>query len=569
MTQFSELGLSQPIVKALDELNFTTPTDIQRKSIPLLVGQSCDFIGLAQTGTGKTAAFGLPLLNQIDFKSPGIQSLILAPTRELAQQIAAGLNDFGKYIDRLNVEVVYGGADITRQIKQLKASVNVLVATPGRLLDLVKRKAVSLESIRYVVLDEADEMLNMGFKEDLNKILSFMPPSKSTWLFSATMPPAIQNIIHQYMDNPLEVSVNTATKVNVNIDHQYMVMKATDKLEAIKRVIDYNNDIYGVIFCRTKRETTEIAEALSKDGYSADALNGDLTQTQRDRVMKRFKSHNIKLLIATDVAARGIDVNDLTHVIHHRLPDELEFYTHRSGRTARAGKKGVSLVMATKGDLKKIKFFESKLKIEFTKKDIPHYGSIREKKIIHWAEALVAEEVGKDISTEEWQAVKQILEHIDKDQLVGKLLSRELKSMKNFDKTEDLNAQEDGRGSTERGAKRERGESKKSTTKGFVKFTMNVGKMDGATKKDFLDFVIEETGVNAKEVGDIVIDKTSSTFEIKQEVSDHIKDSFTGLIVNGRDVKVKKDSGGERASRGRSGGDRSPRSKSSRKGRRR
>lgn len=271
MTKFSELGLSAPLVQALDEMGFTAPTEIQQEAIPLLTGEPCDFIGLAQTGTGKTAAFGLPLLQKLNFNENKIQSLILAPTRELAQQIAGGINDFGKHIDGLNVQVVYGGADIRRQITQLRSKVNIVVATPGRLIDLVKRKALSLEAIRYVVLDEADEMLNMGFKEDLNTILSFMPESKSTWLFSATMPSAIQNIVKHYMDNPVKVSVNAQTKVNVNIEHQYMVMKATDKFEVITRMLDYTPDMYGVIFCRTKVDTQQLAETLRRNDYSADA----------------------------------------------------------------------------------------------------------------------------------------------------------------------------------------------------------------------------------------------------------------------------------------------------------
>jgi len=576
LTTFSELGLSAPISKALDELGFTSPTEIQKQAIPLLSGKTCDFIGLAQTGTGKTAAFGLPLLQNIDYSDARIQSLILAPTRELAQQIAVGLQDFGKHLNGLNVQVVYGGADISKQIRQLRSKVNVVVATPGRLLDLIKRKALSLDAIRFVVLDEADEMLNMGFKEDLNKILSFMPEDKSTWLFSATMPSAIQNIVKHYMTDPVKVTVNADAKVNKNISHQYMLLKASDKQEAIKRLLDFNEEIYGVIFCRTKMDTTELAEALRRSGYSADAINGDLSQNQRDVVMKRFKSHSIKLLVATDVAARGIDVNDLTHVIHYRLPDEMEYYTHRSGRTARAGKKGISLVLATRGDLKQLKFFESRLKINFEKREIPRLESIRSNKIMHWATSIVETPETTDITPEEWESVKGVLESFDKDQLINKLLSRELSKMKKFESGgSDLNMKE-GERDRERSRGRERGEERRSrdrnkgeksgyeervrsrerdkdkdkdkktrntSQKGFSKFFINIGKMDGATKPELLDFIAEETGIDKKDVGDISVEKTGSYFEVKNDDSKSITNNFKGIIVNGRDVKVKEERG--------------------------
>lgn len=572
MTTFSELGLSAPISKALDELGFETPTEIQLQAIPILSSKSCDFIGLAQTGTGKTAAFGLPLLQNLDYTDSRIQSLILAPTRELAQQIAQGLQDFGKHLDGLNVQVVYGGADISKQIRQLKSKVNVVVATPGRLLDLIKRKALSLDAIRFVVLDEADEMLNMGFKEDLNKILSFMPEGKSTWLFSATMPSAIQNIVKHYMKDPVKVTVNADTKVNENISHQYMLLKASDKLEAIKRLLDFTDDVYGVIFCRTKMDTTELAESLRRSGYSADAINGDLSQNQRDVVMKRFKSHSIKLLVATDVAARGIDVNDLTHVIHYRLPDEMEYYTHRSGRTARAGKKGISLVLATKGDLKQLRFFESRLQITFEKMEIPKLASIRANKIMHWATAIVEAEETNDLTEEEWNSVNEILADFDKNQLVSKLLSRELSKMKKFESgNSDLNMTDSGSsrdndrgrgreresrdGGRERRKERDGGRDKERksprTKDGFTKFFINIGNMDGATKTELLDFIVEETRLNRKEIGDISIEKMGSYFEVKKDDAASVSDNFKGIVVNGRDVKVKEERGerGDRSGR--------------------
>lgn len=339
LTNFKQLGLSENLLKAINELGFNSPTDIQQQAIPKLIKDDRDFIGLAQTGTGKTAAFGLPLLERIDPAMKATQALILAPTRELGQQIAEQLDIYSKYQEKLNVLAVYGGASITNQMRALKRTQHAIIATPGRLLDLIKRRAVNLESVRFLVLDEADEMLNMGFKEDLDLILSYTPEEKLTWLFSATMPKEIKKIVNKYMDNPTEVRINSKEQVNVDIEHQYALVKASDKAEALSRILDISPDMRGVVFCRTKNETQELAELLLRQNYKADSLHGDLSQAQRDRVMRRFKKHELHVLIATDVAARGIDVNDLTHVIHYTLPDDNSYYTHRSGRTARAGKK--------------------------------------------------------------------------------------------------------------------------------------------------------------------------------------------------------------------------------------
>jgi len=345
LNNFSKLGLSQSTIEVLDQLGFVNPTPIQDKSIPMLLGKDpTDFIGIAQTGTGKTAAFGLPLIDLIDVENKTTQALIMAPTRELGQQTAQYLTDFSRNNKNLNIEVVYGGAAITNQIKALKKPTQIVVATPGRLLDLIKRKAVNLNNVRYVVLDEADEMLNMGFKEDIDKILSHTQEDGVIWLFSATMPPEIRKIISKYMHAPVEVAINTHEKINKDISHKYVTTKTTNKIPALRRFLDIQPDMRGIMFCRTRRETQQISDDLGHLGYSVEALHGDLSQAQRDAVMKRFKTRSMQLLIATDVAARGIDVSDLTHVIHHTLPDQLDYYTHRSGRTGRAGKKGVSLV---------------------------------------------------------------------------------------------------------------------------------------------------------------------------------------------------------------------------------
>ena len=358
MNPFLELGIREEVVKAISEIGFEKPSEIQEKAIPVLLTGSDDFVGLAQTGTGKTAAFGLPLLEQLDFSQKHPQALILCPTRELCLQIAKDLEKFAKYIDNVHVVAVYGGANISDQLRQIRRGVQIVVATPGRMLDIIGRNAIDFSSVKYVVLDEADEMLNMGFQEDINNILSETPEDKKTWLFSATMPREVRRIAQKYMTDPFELTVGTKNTGNANIEHQYFLVKARDKYAAFKRIVDSNPEIFGIVFCRTKIETQEIAEALIKDGYNADSLHGDLSQQQRDKVMKRYRDRSLQLLIATDVAARGIDVNDVTHVINFSLPDEIENYTHRSGRTARAGKTGISISLINIKEQSKIRQLE-------------------------------------------------------------------------------------------------------------------------------------------------------------------------------------------------------------------
>ncbi|MEQ9008488.1 MAG: DEAD/DEAH box helicase, partial [Ekhidna sp.] len=387
MNKFQSLGLSQSITDVLEKMGFTTPTPVQEQSIPLLLTENpTDFIGLAQTGTGKTAAFGLPLIDLIDSGSSHTQALIMAPTRELGQQTAKQLKDFASSDRRLNVEVVYGGAAIVNQIKALKKPTQIVVATPGRLLDLIKRKAIKLDQVRYVVLDEADEMLNMGFQEAIDDILSHTPPERVTWLFSATMPAEIRRIVKKYMTSPKEVSVNSAEKSNKDIAHKFVITKVKNKLPALKRFLDREPEMRGIMFCRTKRETQEISDELSNIGYGVEALHGDLSQAQRDAVMKRFKAKSMQLLIATDVAARGIDVNDLTYVIHHTLPDQLESYTHRSGRTGRAGNKGISLAFINPRESRKISEIERKINVKFDQLEVPSIDEMQSSRIKNWAD---------------------------------------------------------------------------------------------------------------------------------------------------------------------------------------
>lgn len=438
MTNFKQLGLSDSLLKAIKDLGFDTPTDIQLQAIPKLIKENRDFIGLAQTGTGKTAAFGLPLLERIDPAMKATQALILAPTRELGQQIAEQLDIYSKYQEKLNVLPVYGGAPITNQMRALKKTQHAIIATPGRLLDLIKRKCINLESVRFLVLDEADEMLNMGFKEDLDLILSYTPKDKLTWLFSATMPKEIKKIVNKYMDNPIEVRINPQDEVNVDIEHQYALVKGADKMEALTRILDISPDMRGIVFCRTKHETQELAEKLLKLNYKADALHGDLSQAQRDRVMRRFKKQELHVLIATDVAARGIDVNDLTHVIHHTLPDDNSYYTHRSGRTARAGKKGISLAFISGREKHRIHKLESQLGIVFDRAFIPNANDIADIRVEDWCMKVLNKGTAGKVTKKLNQKANDIFFRLSKEELIEKLLVIELEKLKS-DSSRDLN----------------------------------------------------------------------------------------------------------------------------------
>ena len=359
--RFEELGIEQRIVKAITELGFENPTPIQEETIPVLLSGKKDLVGLAQTGTGKTAAFGLPMAQLVDFNSRNTQALIICPTRELCLQITRDLQSYVKYIDGAHIVAIYGGASLEMQSRELSRGAQIIVATPGRMVDMINRRKVKLANISMVVLDEADEMLNMGFKEDLDSILSETPPDKNTWLFSATMQNEVARIAKNYMKDPYEVTVGKQNQGADNIEHRYYIVHAKDKYAALKRIADYNPEIFGIVFCRTRIETQQIAEQLIKDGYNADSLHGDLSQQQRDQVMARYRSKTLQMLVATDVAARGIDVNNITHVINYNLPDDIENYTHRSGRTARAGKSGVSIVIINMKEVGKIRMIERQI----------------------------------------------------------------------------------------------------------------------------------------------------------------------------------------------------------------
>jgi ATP-dependent RNA helicase DeaD len=438
LSAFKHLGLSNEVLKAVSDLGFEKPSDIQEKAIPTLLQGKRDFIGLAQTGTGKTAAFGLPLLEQLDPTNRATQALILAPTRELGQQIAEQFSKFSKYQEKINVLAVYGGASIVNQIRALKKPQQVIIATPGRLLDLLRRKAVRLDQVKFLVLDEADEMLNMGFKEDLNKILSHTPDDKLTWLFSATMPEEINRIVSKYMDDPFVVKVNIRERVNVNIEHLFTVVTRANKTEALTRFIDINPDMRAVVFCRTKRDTQNLAEDLLKKNYKADAIHGDLSQSQRDRVMKRFKSKELHILIATDVAARGIDVDDLTHVFHFTLPDDISYYTHRSGRTARAGKKGISVAFINGREKNRINRLSSALGISFEKIQIPNALDITDVRIEDWCQKILNTSTKGKLDPQIQAKVDIIFGNLSKEELIAKFLMHEIDKI-NTGTDKDLN----------------------------------------------------------------------------------------------------------------------------------
>lgn len=528
MKNFANLGLSPNTIEALDQLGFSIPTPVQTQAIPLLLqNDPCDFIGLAQTGTGKTAAFGLPLVELIDSDDPTTQALIMAPTRELGQQTAKQLVDFSKGDKQLNVEVVYGGAAITNQIKALRKPTQIVVATPGRLLDLIKRRAIKLNNISYVVLDEADEMLNMGFKEAIDEILTHTPETKSTWLFSATMPPEIRKIIEKYMVQPQEVTINQEEKSNKDITHQYVITKSANKIAALRRFLDIQPKMRGVMFCRTRRETQEIADTLNELGYSAEPLHGELSQQQRDAAMKRFKARSMQLLIATDVAARGIDVNDLTHVIHHTLPDQLETYTHRSGRTGRAGKKGVSLAFINPREGRKIQALERKINVKFSQVEVPDVRSIQKGRLQNWADAIKNAEVDPQ-SEQLFENIKHEFEGLSKEYILKKIISSQLENL--VLKGEELDLNESIGGSPERRDKSQ-----------FNRYFINLGSIDAMNKADVVSFISEVGQINKKFVGSVELKQHHSFFEIDKRYDKGVASKFKKVTFQGRDIRMNRD----------------------------
>ena len=543
MNPFSTLGIRHDIVNAITELGFENPTPIQEQSIPVLLSGSNDFVGLAQTGTGKTAAFGLPLLELLDFEENYPQALILCPTRELCLQITSDIKNYAKNMKNVNVVAVYGGANISDQLRQIKRGVQIVVATPGRMLDIINRKAINFSQVQFVVLDEADEMLNMGFQEDIDSILSTTPEDKKTWLFSATMPNEVRRIAKKYMTDPFELTMGTKNTGNVNIEHEYYIVKARDKYAAFKRIVDFNPEIFGIVFCRTKIETQEIAESLMKDGYNADALHGDLSQQQRDKVMKRYRERSLQLLIATDVAARGIDVNDVTHVINYSLPDEIENYTHRSGRTGRAGKTGISIAIINSKELGKIRHIERSIGKQFTKAEIPTGFDVCEKQLFAMIHKVHNVEVNEEQIEQYIPRIMDEFKDLDKEAIIKRFASLEFnRFLEYYSKAPDLNVSGDDRGyeRTERGDRPERGDRsfKSSTSPGYTRLFMNLGSVDDFTRGDMLGFICNNTKISGKSVGKIDLKGVFTFFEVEESAVNQVIEGFKSVDFQGRDVRI-------------------------------
>ncbi len=525
MNKFEALGLGDAIIKAVNDMGFETPSEVQEKAIPILLNDDTDIVALAQTGTGKTAAFGFPLIEKIDSSSRITQGLILSPTRELCLQITNELKNYSKYIPGLHTVAIYGGASITDQAKQIKRGAQIVVATPGRMQDMINRKMVDITNINYCVLDEADEMLNMGFYEDINTILSHTPEDKNTWLFSATMPKEVSTIAKRFMQTPIEITVGHKNTGSKNVSHEYYVVNSRDRYAALKRLADANPDIFSVIFCRTKRDTQKVAENLIGDGYNAAALHGDLSQNQRDLVMKSFRNRQIQMLVATDVAARGIDVDDVTHVINYQLPDEIETYTHRSGRTGRAGKSGVSMVIVSKSEVRKIRSVERIIKKSFEKKEIPSGEEICQVQLFHLASDIGKAEINHEIDSY-LPSINEVLEDFSKEELIKKFFSVEFSRFHNYyKKSRDLNAEANNKESN-------------SGRDGSTRYFINVGEKDGfdwMTLKDFLKDVLELQGDSLSRVD---VKESFSFFNTNTEHQERVLQVFEDFRMEGRKVNV-------------------------------
>jgi ATP-dependent RNA helicase DeaD len=528
-------------------MGFTNPTPVQEQSIPVFLETERDILALAQTGTGKTAAFGLPLLHKIDFNSKTTQALIICPTRELCLQISKDLTNYSKFLKGVNIAAVYGGSSITQQVDQLRRGAQIIVATPGRLMDLMERRAVKIQDISFVVLDEADEMLNMGFRDDIEQILSGTPPEKRVALFSATMPKQVKQIADRYLKSPVEITVGRKNTANENITHEYAVVHARDKVAALKRVLDYTSDhFYGIVFCQTKNETQDISDKLIREGYNADCLHGDLSQGQREKVMSRFRHHAIKILLATDVAARGIDVTGITHVVHYHLPDDIENYTHRSGRTARAGKTGISFTLLNMREQYRLREIEKLTGIKFNRILIPSATEVRDKKLIAFTDTVKNCEIEEGVFDQTVLNGLEPLMELSKEELVKKMLSLELRRFSNeYMNAPDLNVQErsassprESRGSDggDRG-EREPRERAYGASRGARLF-VSIGQKDGLNIGSLKDFITHTTGINNTDIHRVDVKGVYSFVNVEENVVERLMQSLHGSLYNDRQVRV-------------------------------
>jgi len=542
MNSFTESNLSPEIIKAVGELGYEQPTEIQKQTIPFILSDIRDLIALAATGTGKTAAFSLPILDMIDDTSRKIQLLVLCPTRELCLQITKDIKNYTKYLPNIKTVAVYGGSSIVEQIRSLREKPQIIVGTPGRVIDLIGRKALDFSAIHWLVLDEADEMLSMGFKDDLETILKETPDEKQTLLFSATMNKEVERISKNYLTNPHKISVGSINAVKKNISHEYYVVSYRQKKEALKRLIDANPNQYSIIFCRTRAETQEVADFLMQNGYAADALHGDLSQAQRDTVMKKFRLKNIEILVATDVAARGLDVNSLTHVIHYSLPDDPEVFVHRSGRTGRAGKDGISMALIKPEETRKLKQIKAQTKIELTEKQIPKGEEIIKAQVAGVFDKLLTEH--DDYFDFDDNLIPD-LSQFSKEELVHQLLQFQLKDLALYYKDRnDLSAQklskEEDLPSKRRDRDKKRGKDRKKNSGDMVRFFFNLGKRDKLRKVDMLDIINKATAKSKRraDIGDIEILDKFTFFEVEKSFKNEIISNISYMKFKGKEMRA-------------------------------
>jgi len=539
---FSELPLDPNILKGIEALGFTTPTPVQQESIPLLIQENRDLIGLAQTGTGKTAAFGLPMIHKIDVNKKIVQGLVIAPTRELCVQISNDFKDYSTFVKGLSIATIYGGASMDKQSREIRSGAQIVVATPGRLMDMMKRKMIKINHVSYVVLDEADEMLNMGFKEDIDGILSHTPDEKSTWLFSATMPRDVEKISKSYMNDPMEITVGNKNVGAENIHHVYYNVPERDRYKAVKRILDFNPNIYGLIFCRTRRTTQDVADKLLKEGYNAAPLHGDLSQMQRDKAMDKFRDKTLQILVATDVAARGIDVNDISHVINYHLPDEVESYTHRSGRTARAGKKGVSIAIVSNKDQNKVFQIEKKIKIKFDEGKLPSGKEICEQQLVGYVEKIKSVKINEDEIADLIPSIINSFEEYSKEELIKRMIGIEFNQLlKYYENSRDIVKDKGSNGPRIKSDDHQR-------------FFINLGLNKGLNKGGLLRLICSNTNIDSKSIGALDLFNEFSFFEVDKKLSNEIIDNLKDKEYDGKTflVEIASNEGSKSKSRDRS-----------------
>jgi len=545
MNKFEQLGLNESLLLAIKDLGFENPSEVQEKAIPVLLEQNTDLVALAQTGTGKTAAFGFPLIQKIDAENRNTQALILSPTRELCLQITNEIKLYSKYIKGLHTVAVYGGASITEQAREVKRGAQIIVATPGRMQDMINRGLVNIKNIDFCILDEADEMLNMGFYDDICSILSDTPDEKNTWLFSATMPAEVARIAKQFMSKPVEITVGSKNSGSATVSHEFYVVNARDRYEALKRLADANPDIFSVVFCRTKRDTQAVAEKLIEDGYNAAALHGDLSQAQRDGVMKSFRGRQIQMLVATDVAARGIDVDNVTHVVNYQLPDEIETYNHRSGRTGRAGKLGTSIVIITKSELRKIHSIERIIQQKFEEKTIPSGIEICEIQLLHLANKIHDAEIDHEIDNY-LPAIYEVFQDLTKEELVKRMVSVEFNRFLNYyKKKRDISSERSERSS----------EPREIRAGDPVRYFINIGARDDFDWMQLKDFLKDTLELGRDDVFKVDVKEGFSFFNTDGEHTEKVMSVLNGYDMNGRriNVEISKNDGGSNSRRDHNG----------------